>query len=80
MIRRQRQQYLVVTFSSTAAALQWEQEARKAGFGGRLIPIPETLSAGCGLAWRDAPAQEMPLRALAERMKIPAEGYHLLIL
>lgn len=43
----------IMTFHSTTEAMQFEQAAKEAGFGGRLIPVPRELTAGCGLAWRD---------------------------
>lgn len=46
---------LVVAFESTASALAFGEEANKVGLSGRLFPIPRSLSAGCGIAWRDKP-------------------------
>lgn len=80
MIRRSRQPRLVITFHTTTSALQTEKAARAQGFGGRLIPVPRELTAGCGLAWRDEPEQEERLRALLVREEIEYEGFYVLTL
>ena len=41
----------VVTFGTTTQAIAMERECKKAGFEGRLIPVPREISASCGLAW-----------------------------
>ena len=41
--------YVVVTFETTSQAIHFEQSSIVKG---RLIPLPSTISAGCGLAWR----------------------------
>lgn len=41
----------VITFYTTADALETEAVMEQYGFTGRLIPIPRSLSAGCGIAW-----------------------------
>lgn len=42
-------QAYLVTFASTHAALAFEGSF---GSGGALVPVPPTLRAGCGMAWR----------------------------
>ena len=44
---------LVVAFDSTASALAFASSA-KSCLSGRLIPVPRSLSAGCGIAWRES--------------------------
>ena len=39
----------LVTFASTHAALAFEDAAER---DGALVPVPPTLRAGCGMAWR----------------------------
>mgnify|MGYP000113870549 CR=1 FL=1 len=39
----------VVTFGTTTQAIAMERECKKAGFEGRLIPVPREISASCGL-------------------------------
>lgn len=45
----------VVTFQTTTEAMAFEKAAKAAGLGGRIIPLPRAISAGCGLAWREDP-------------------------
>ena len=63
---RRRQPALVIAFASTEQALAAEALFTQRGLPGRLIPLPPQISAGCGLAWKAAPAErEALLDALA---------------
>ena len=53
---RQKKTYQVITFHTTASAMKMEAFCRQTGIPGRLIPVPRSLSAGCGIAWRMEPA------------------------
>lgn len=48
---RKKELKLVVTFHTTADAMAMEKACKEQGAEGRLIPVPRTISAGCGLAW-----------------------------
>jgi hypothetical protein len=48
---RQKELKLVITFPTTSDAIEMEKVCKKAGSPGRLIPLPQQISAGCGLAW-----------------------------
>jgi len=61
---------LVVAFGSTASALAFGSAAKAAGLPGRLFPIPRSLSAGCGIAWRDEPATRAAAEAIIEAEEI----------
>lgn len=50
--------WLIVTFDSTTDAMKMEEEAKKAGIPGRIIPLPTQISAGCGLSWRTEPGMK----------------------
>jgi hypothetical protein len=54
---RQKSPALIITFSTTTAAMAAEQFFTQSGLPGRLIPLPREISAGCGLCWK-APAGE----------------------
>lgn len=58
---------LVVTFSTAAEAMKMEKFCLSRGLPGRLIPTPQEISAGCGLAWK-APedARERLISAMTE--------------
>lgn len=47
---------LVITFHHTTDAIVLEQHFKKERLPGRLIPVPASIRAGCGLAWM-APAE-----------------------
>ena len=42
---------LVITFHTTTEAMAMEKACKELGADGRIIPVPRTISAGCGLAW-----------------------------
>ncbi len=54
-------EYLVVTFHTTSEAMATERICRLRKLEGRLIPVPRSLSAGCGMAWRCSPECEEAL-------------------
>lgn len=62
--------YCIVTFHTTTEAIAFEKACRKDEIGGRLIPVPRQISAGCGLAWRAEPEQEPLLCRLAKERKL----------
>ena len=48
---RKKELKLVITFHTTADAMAMEKECKKVGAQGRMIPVPRSISAGCGLSW-----------------------------
>lgn len=68
MIRKEKK--LVITFHTTAEAMKMETVCRARGAGGRLIPVPASISAGCGLAWCAGLEQEEALRELMRDAEI----------
>lgn len=48
---RKKELKLIVTFHTTADAMAMEKACKEHGAAGRLIPVPRTISAGCGLSW-----------------------------
>lgn len=42
---------LVITFRTTTEAMAMERFCKESGAPGRLIPVPKSISAGCGMAW-----------------------------
>ncbi len=57
---------LVITFHTTTDAMAMEQACKAASAGGRLIPVPRAITAGCGLAWSADPSEEENLRKVME--------------
>ena len=64
---RKKQQYLILTFATTEAAIAAESICNEYSLPGRLIPTPQSISAGCGLAWR-VPLEQA--QALQEKIKL----------
>ena len=52
---REKKPALIITFPSTAAAMEAESFCQEQGLPGRIIPVPREITAGCGLAWRAPP-------------------------
>ena len=57
---------LVITFPTTTAALTWERRCQALNIPGRIIPVPVTITADCGLAWAMPPEGRGRLREVAE--------------
>ena len=54
---RTKQNYHLLTFHTTTAAMAMEDYCHEHGIPGRMIPLPQEISAGCGLAWRMRPEE-----------------------
>lgn len=54
---RTKQNYQILTFHTTTAAMAMEDYCHEQKIPGRLIPLPQEISAGCGLAWRMRPEE-----------------------
>lgn len=61
---REKKPTLVITFPTTTAALEWERRCMERGVSGRLIPVPVTITADCGLAWAMPPEERERLTQL----------------
>lgn len=68
-------EYLVVTFHTTSEAMATEKACRNQEIQGRLIPVPRSLSAGCGIAWRGQVDDERKLRELMLAQDIEWEEF-----
>lgn len=61
---------IVITFYTTTDAMAMEQVCKVSGAEGRIIPVPPSISAGCGLAWCAKLESESILRNLMEIEKL----------
>lgn len=77
---RKKEQKIVITFATTAAAIHMECSCKANGLPGRLIPVPTVLTAGCGLAWAVDPTGKEPVLTMMEREGIRAEGVYDLVI
>lgn len=48
---------IVISFYTTADAMATEVIFLEEGIGGRFIPVPRQMSAGCGIAWAMLPEE-----------------------
>ena len=77
---RKKEMKLVITFHTTADAMALEKYCRDNGFPGRLIPVPRTISAGCGMAWCTDEEMEYFFERFLNEERIASDGiYHCLI-
>lgn len=52
---REKKEYVVFTFHTTASAMAMEKLCQTRGIPGRLIPVPRSITADCGIAWAAPP-------------------------
>ena len=59
-----KQNMLVITFKTTTQAMAMEACCKEKHMPGRLIPLPKSISAGCGMAWSVLPEYENQIMSL----------------
>ena len=78
MIRKSEK--LVITFYTTTAAMAMERICKEQHAEGRIIPVPGSISADCGLAWCANNESETELLELMVQHNITPQGiYHCLV-
>ena len=78
MIKRQNK--LVITFHTTTAAMAMETFCRGRQLPGRLIPVPRSITAGCGVCWAAPVEAREELEETVMEHHITISGiYHVLI-
>ncbi len=73
---RQKTRKLLITFPTTASAIATEQYCQRHNLPGRLIPVPGSVSAGCGMAWCCAIEQRELLCAALREAGIEPSGFY----
>ncbi len=71
-----REKKLMVVFPTTTDAMHMQQAASTYRLPGRMVPLPGTIEAGCGLAWCTEFAQKESLMALTEKLGIHTQGFY----
>ena len=75
-----KQERLVITFYTTTAAMAMENLCKANGADGRIIPVPSSITADCGLAWCAKNESEDALLELMVQHSITPQGiYHCLV-
>ena len=77
---RARSEKCVVTFRTTAGAMAMEAACRADGLTGRLIPVPRSVTAGCGLCWAGPTETREALEELVTRKGLDVDGIYTIIL
>ncbi len=67
---------MLITFRNTHAAVRSEGILRNAGVGVRVMPLPEHLSAGCGVCLRIHPGELPRAEALLAGSGVGWEGLY----
>ena len=73
----QKTEKLVITFFTTTDAMAMERICKAEKADGRIIPVPGSISADCGLAWCASTGSEGALRALMERNSLSFQGIYI---
>lgn len=73
---RKKELKLVVAFHTTADAMAMEKVCKEKNAPGRLIPVPRSISAGCGLAWCTELGEREAIKHILESAGIDAEALH----
>ena len=77
---RKKEERFVVTFATTTGAMAMERACRAAGLPGRLIPVPRSITAGCGMCWSAPPEAQAELEDLVVREKLDVDGLYTVLL
>lgn len=64
---------MVLTFSTTTAAMSMEKKCGQNKIPGRLIPVPREITAGCGLAWKMSEEDYEKYKDEVEELNIAVE-------
>lgn len=67
---------LIITFYTTTAAMAMEQVCKSNQAAGRIVPVPGSISANCGLAWCADVESETQLLQLMTDYGIQHQGIH----
>lgn len=73
----QKTQKLVITFFTTTDAMAMERICKEEKADGRIIPLPGSISADCGLAWCASVSSEDSLRYLMAQKGLRFQGIYI---
>ncbi len=77
---RERSEKCVVTFRTTTGAMAMERACKAAGVPGRLIPVPRTITAGCGMCWAAPPEAREAVEELVMEQHLDVDGIYAILL
>lgn len=73
---RERTEKCVVTFRTTAGAMAMEAACKSLGMPGRLIPVPRSITAGCGVCWAGPKEQRTAIEELVMEKGLDVDGIY----
>ncbi len=73
---RKKELKLVVTFHTTADTMAMEKACKENHVPGRIIPVPRSISAGCGLSWCAGLSDREEIAVMMEKAGIKEEEMH----
>jgi hypothetical protein len=77
---RERQKKFVVTFHTTAGAMAMEKACKESGMPGRILPVPRTITAGCGMCWAAPLDARDSIEALVIARHLDVDGLYDILL
>ncbi len=77
---REKTEKCVVTFRTTTGAMAMERLCREQGVPGRLIPVPRSITAGCGMCWAAPREAREALEDLVVKEHLDVDGIYAIIL
>ena len=73
---REKKQYFVVTYFTTAEAMATERLCKARGIEGRLISAPRSVTADCGIAWRSLSENKDIIKSALVEANIEVQGFY----
>ena len=77
---REKTEKCVVTFRTTTGAMAMERACKESGVPGRLIPVPRTITAGCGMCWAAPRESREAVEELVMNKHLDVDGIYAIIL
>ncbi len=77
---REKTEKCVVTFRTTTGAMAMERLCREQGVPGRLIPVPRSITAGCGMCWAAPREAREAVEDLVVKEHLEVDGIYAIIL
>ena len=77
---REKTEKCVVTFRTTTGAMAMERLCREQGVPGRLIPVPRSITAGCGMCWAAPREAREAVEDLVVKEHLDVDGIFAIIL
>ena len=77
---RAKEEKCIVTFRTTTGAMAMEEACKAAGVPGRLIPVPRTITAGCGMCWAAPKEAREAVEELVMEQRLDVDGIYAILL